>query len=116
MESKGVPFARPFVILNQDQDLPSGFLRFIGPGRWATLNDNTILILRLARISEKFRLRMRDIAIELLQLVRNRLTTTGYFVPVFPGSHVVIVGRARTLFGSETTQRFVCLLAYRNNR
>lgn len=59
------------MILNQE--LPSGFLRIIGPDRWATLNDNTILILRLARISEKFRLQMRDIAIELLQLVRERI-------------------------------------------
>jgi hypothetical protein len=40
-----------------------------------------------------------DIAIKLPQLVRNALrqppTATGYFVPVFPGSHVVIVGESK---------------------
>jgi hypothetical protein len=34
-------------------------------------NDNTVLILRFARISEKFRLEMRDVAIKLLELVRG---------------------------------------------
>jgi hypothetical protein len=40
-----------------------------------------------------------DIAIKLPQLVRNALrqppTATGYFVLVFPGSHVVIVGESK---------------------
>ena len=35
-----------FVII--DQFLSSRFLRFVGPVRGATLNDNTVLILRFA--------------------------------------------------------------------
>lgn len=66
-ENKGVGV--PFVILNQL--LLSRFL-FIGSGRLATLNDDTVLILRFARSGEKFR-QMRDIAIKLLQLVRKRI-------------------------------------------
>lgn len=57
------------MILNQL--LLSRFL-FIGSGRLATLNDDTVLILRFARSGEKFR-QMRDIAIKLLQLVRKRI-------------------------------------------
>jgi hypothetical protein len=66
-ENKGVGV--PFVILNQL--LLSRFL-FIGSGRLATLNDDTVLILRFARSGKKFR-QMRDIAIKLLQLVRKRI-------------------------------------------
>jgi hypothetical protein len=36
-------------------------------------NDDTVLVLRFARISEKLRLEMGDIAIKLLQLVRKRI-------------------------------------------
>jgi hypothetical protein len=61
----------PFVIVNQA--LPSRFLRIIGSGRWDTLYDDTVLILRFARISEKFRLQMGDIAIKLLELHRKRI-------------------------------------------
>jgi hypothetical protein len=49
------------VIVNQV--LPSRFPRFIGTGR-ATLNDNTVLILSFARISEKFCVQMGNIAIK----------------------------------------------------
>jgi hypothetical protein len=61
----------PFVILNQT--FPSRLLRIIGPGRWPTLNDNTVLLLRFSRVSEKFRLQMGDIAIKLLKLIRKRI-------------------------------------------
>jgi hypothetical protein len=61
----------PFVFL--DRVLPSGFLQFIGSSRCATLNDYATLVLGFARISEKSRLQMGDIAIKLLQLIRERI-------------------------------------------
>ena len=57
------------MILNQT--FPSRLLHIIGPGRWPTLNDNTVLLLRFSQVSEKFRLQMGDIAIKLLKLIRK---------------------------------------------
>src|SRR5712672_1963463 len=45
----------PFVALNQA--LPSRFLRVIGSDQWATHSDNTVLVLRFARISKNLSLR-----------------------------------------------------------
>src|SRR5258707_5687106 len=53
--------------------IPSRYLHLIGSSRWATLDDDTTLILRFSRISEKFCLQMGDIAIKLLKLVRKRI-------------------------------------------
>jgi len=57
----------PFVIVNQA--LSTRFLHFIVSGWLDTLNNDTVLILRFARISEKFHLQMGDITIKLFQLV-----------------------------------------------
>ena len=59
----------PFVIVKQA--LPSRSSHFIVSGRWDTLDDDTVLLLRFAQISEKFCLQMGDIVIKLRQLVRK---------------------------------------------
>lgn len=56
-----------------DRFLPSGFLRFIGSSRSATLDDYTTLVLGFARIRKKSRLQMGNIAIQLLELIRKRI-------------------------------------------
>jgi hypothetical protein len=56
-----------------DRLLPSHFLHFIGSGRRSTLYDNATLILGFARIRKKLRFEMGNVAIQLLELVRERV-------------------------------------------